>query len=139
MGYGVAAVTAILATVVLTNGYLVGGKVLDQQEKVNQAMDDAARLQWRLIHTDMAIASVDLQGNTVTVVVDNEGETVLDAGAVDLLVEGQPVVLTSVVVGGVGVAWWPPGSQLTLEYASNQLPSDVVVVAETGGTAYWRA
>lgn len=77
----------------------------------------------------------------VTLTITNTGDVPLDAGSIDVILDGEWETddITSALVGGVDSDVWSPLTVLVVVLENqDQSPLDVVVATEDGTKAYWR-
>lgn len=131
------------AAAILLIGAMYAGAAVAAGNAQASAMLDEARAEWgesshRAAATAMAITSVSESAGTLTVVVENEGSTTLDASGVRVIVDNVATDADSWDVDGKPSRVWPPQSTLTIELSGSS-PDSVVVATADGVTAMWRA
>ncbi|MEA3203724.1 MAG: hypothetical protein QOI63_1403 [Thermoplasmata archaeon] len=137
MGYSLVAAAAVVFLATFVAGFALTNVATRSAQEVDRAWHDAQGRGLRAVRTQAEVASVAAANGTLTVTVRNTGATAVDAGLVDLLVDGVPAEPAR-SVEGTSTHVWAPGDQLALTVAAG-LPGAVSVVGPDGTLAAWRA
>ena len=111
-------------------------------QKVTEARETWQRRQEAMLEQAIRIDNATWNGTLqeLTLNVTNTGTITLDAGRLDILVDGAEATssITSSTIAGESTAVWNRGALLTLVLDQAGQPTDVVVVTEWGLGAAWR-
>lgn len=136
MGLEVSVSYAIIALVVLIAFGTFWGAVSNTADQVTEALEDEESQSHTILRTDFTITSVDYRGNTLSVDINNTGETELSVSDTDLLVDGKYILetnRTSTVSGSNSANLWVPRE--TLEFSVDLPAPDRVKVVTKHGIA----
>ena len=138
MGFSQVAPAALILTGCTFGAFQILGQSFDAHETLDARWHEGTDLSNDLLHTELEVTGVASGGGTVTVDLRNTGSTTLDAGKLDVLLDGLPTTVDSWTVEGAASDVWPAltDAQLILTAAA---PTDVLVATEHGVTAVWRA
>lgn len=138
MGFSVSASTAIVfAGLFLAFGIFYPAAV-NGYEQVTEAQAERTDAALNQKNGDIAINSVSLSGDALTVTIDNTGSTTFYVDEVDLLVEDRYINRNDFDFTEVGpnrdTNLWQPGTTLTIEYTDSTISTGdrVTIVTEHG-------
>lgn len=134
MGFGVSASYAIVVLALLISLGAMYGTVSNTGERTADAIADQQRQFDEMLRTNVTITSADYRGNTLTLDVENTGQTQLSVSDTDLLVDGEYIVeanRSSTVSGDGSTDVWSQGETLELS-VDLPTPDRVKIVTEYG-------
>jgi archaellum component FlaF (FlaF/FlaG flagellin family) len=136
MGFSVSVASAILFIAASVVFSVLFGSIISFQNTI----DDAKRVEMQQLQelkgTEIAISGVDVNNHTITVL--NTGSIMLDPRAIDLLINGSMInISTFEVMNHAGSNIWLPGESVRLVTTSDLLDARIKVITENGIGAYW--
>lgn len=147
MGFGLVGATALLAVTVVTSTYTVTGALFDAESEIRQARIGSDTLLVEQARSTFTVSLAHQSGaGHVTLTLRNTGGVTLDAGDLDVLLNGVNYRGADVTITGHSGTLWHPGETATLFFHGvNDLnnvfkttsPTRAAVSAANGAMGFW--
>ncbi len=133
MGMSVSVSTAIIFIAVVISAASLISTFDDIQTTWTDAQRGSQDREMTASHTDIAIVSIDRENGTVEIV--NEGQSTLQLGVLDVLLDGRwsnDQVISMEIVGHAGSRLWLPGDILAIQFSEGLADAHIKIVTGNG-------
>ena len=136
MGMSVSVTTAIIFIAAVISAASLISTLDDIQTTWTDAQRGSQDRDITASHTDIAIVSIDRENGTMEIV--NEGQSTLQLGVLDVLLDGRwsnDQVASMEIIGHAGSRLWLPGDVLMIRFSSGLADAHIKIVTGNGISA----
>ena len=134
------------AALIITISFFVSftmlyGASMDSQNMVHDAVLDGEKLEKGYYDTNVSILTVvRVNATHLLINITNNGKTTLNPYYLSILINGTPVKIDTISVGGTSTSVWAPGmtASVVIEF-SGMVVKRVEVITQYGNNAYFIA
>jgi|Deesub1362B_J571_1020462.scaffolds.fasta_scaffold00705_5 archaellum component FlaF (FlaF/FlaG flagellin family) len=131
--------SAILLIAMVVSASIIFNTLSSNYELLRKAEYVKNEIDSEQLHTTITVNNVTYSSGIVIINATNDGNTVIEADKIDVLINGvfytDNIISTS--VDGENVTIWIPEEVLRIEVSSTVSPSRVKVIAHNGISGYW--